>query len=512
MTNEHPDVGRLMLVGLPDADLSDENKRVLEAVRPGFLVLFTRNIRDAEQIGLLLERVAAFLGYAPVAAVDQEGGRVTRLLHGFTVVPDPRAVAEGGGPAAALRCGEIIGREMASIGITWNFAPAVDVLTNRDNPGVGLRSYGEGVEAVVSHAEAFLRGLRSRGVEGCLKHFPGLGRGAVDPHLDLPTIAASVEELDEVELEPYRRIRARAWMPTHVAVPAYDPSGAPATLSRPILTDLARGKLGFSGVLVADDLMMGGITNGHSLDEALVASLAAGMDILTLCHDPDELIRSFTAFQSRVAEDDELRRRAAESLRRVDAFIEGISHLGSADSRAEASSAPGESTVELRATSREADRAYVLSLARSAIVASGPDDPATAEGPLPVPDLILAPSARGYTPAAEPTDHLPAVAIDLAERLRCRIEPYTATGDVPLDARHLLLFTENAHLSAKMRAWVARTLAAAARRAVSVTVVALGTPYDAHIPGCEHAIRTHGSSGPQAEAIPGYLLDRMGRS
>ncbi len=512
-----------MLVGLPHADLTDENKRVLEAVRPGFIVLFTRNIRGAEQIGRLLERVSAFLGYAPVASVDQEGGRVTRLLDGFTVVPDPRAVAEGGGPSAARRCGEIIGLEMAAVGLTWNFAPVVDVLTNPDNPGVGLRSYGDNVEAVISHAEAFLEGLRSRGVEGCLKHFPGLGASMRDPHLELPTINAPIEALDEIELEPYRRIRARAWMPTHVAVPAYDPSGAPASLSRPILTDLARGKLGFSGVLVADDLMMGGITTRYRLDDALTISLAAGMDVLTLCHDSDELIRSFTAFRSRVARDDELRQRAAESLRRVDAFIEGISKLGSTNGStadfASRSAGPGaaeslepdESTVEFRTTRRDADRAYALALARSAVVEPGrTDDSVSVETPLPVPDLILAPATRGYSPAAEESEHLPSVAIDLADRLGCRLESYTASGEAPLDARRLLLFTENAHLSKELCVWIERALAAAARKKMTVTVVALGTPYDALIPGCERAIRTHGSSGPQAEAILDYLLERMG--
>ena len=126
--------------------------------------------------------------------------------------------------------------------------------------------------------------------------------------------------------------------------------------------------------------------------------------------------------------------------------------------------------------------------------------------------MILAPLARGYSPAAEPTEHLPSVASDLADRLGCRLDPYTADSNVPLDAKHLLLFTENAHLSEDMRGWVERTRASAARHGVSVTVVALGTPYDAHIPGCEHAIRTHGSSGPQAEAIVSYLLERMERS
>lgn len=484
-------IGRLMLIGIPDPDLSDQTKRLLEAVRPGFLVLFSRNIEDAEQITRLLGAVETFLGYAPVAAIDQEGGRVTRLRDGFTVVPAARAVAEGGGPAAARRTGEIIGREMAAVGLRWNFAPVVDVLTNRDNPGVGLRSYGETVEVVVGCARAFLEGLRSAGVEGCLKHFPGLGRAAVDPHHALPTVDVAVSDLEAVELAPYAaphlRIDAAAWMPTHVAVPALDAGLTPASLSKRILTGLVRVRLGFDGVLVADDLLMGGVTAHHGPGEAAVAALAAGMDILTLCHEPETQVAAFAELCRRVDESAELQQRLDESLGRVSRFCALL------PARPQGASVIG----------RDEDAAWVRELSRAAI--HGPSTEISR------PTLVLAPRDRGYSPAAEPTDGVPGAAIRVAREWRVRLLPYSADAPPPDEALTgaVLLFTENARRAPTTARLVESIIKRARSAGATVSVVALGSPADAGIPGCEDATCTVGSFGPQEDAVVDHLTRRL---
>ena len=530
-------LGQLMLIGIPDPVFSDTTKRLLESIRPGSLVLFSRNVVDAEQLGRLLEQIDEFLGYHLIVGIDQEGGRVTRLRDGFTVVPDARAVAEGGGPPAARQTGEIIGREMAAVGIDWTFAPVVDILSNPDNPGVGLRSFGQDADTVVACASAFLDGLHETGVEGCLKHFPGLGRVGADPHFSLPVVSATAQELYATELDPYRRIPARAWMPTHVSVPALDPTGTPATLSKPILTDLARSELGFTGVLAADDLMMGGITTGFTLPDALAAALDAGMDYLTLCHEPDKQIAAFEEFATRVPQSQTLSARADESLARVRAFVDGIrretpsrnAYRPAATSRTEpritASSAAGPSGRAIPSSASEAPRRDIarsedaeamVALSRAAVMACSP------EGiHLRTPDLILAPRARGFTPAAEPEEGVPRVAARIADAIGVPLEPYAADA-LPaalgraLDASggsanltSVLMFTENACTSTEMSSRVEAIATWAKSIGAAFTVVALGAPNDRRIPGCEQAICTYGSSGPQAVAIEQLLLEAM---
>jgi beta-N-acetylhexosaminidase len=184
-------------------------------------------------------------------AIDQEGGLVQRLRAPLTVWPDMFSVGAAGNPARTEQVGRALGQELAALGIGWDFAPVLDVHTNPDNPVIGNRSFGTTPEAVAAHALAFWRGLRSAGVLGCGKHFPGHGDTHTDSHLELPVVDHPMERLRAVELAPFAaaaRAGMEAIMTAHVLFPALDPD-RPATLSRRVLTDLLRGELGFAGVM-----------------------------------------------------------------------------------------------------------------------------------------------------------------------------------------------------------------------------------------------------------------------
>ncbi|MBA3964811.1 MAG: beta-N-acetylhexosaminidase, partial [Nitrospirales bacterium] len=169
--------------------------------------------------------------------------------------------------------------------INMNMAPVLDIHTNPSNPIIGDRAFGTEPEQVCLMGAATLAGLHDHRVLACGKHFPGHGDTSTDSHVELPVVHATLERLESVELKPFRYALARglqAMMTAHVHYPALDPTN-PATLSSIILTDMLRQQMGFSGVILSDDLEMGAIVNHSAVGEAAVRSLQAGVDMLLVC-------------------------------------------------------------------------------------------------------------------------------------------------------------------------------------------------------------------------------------
>lgn len=223
----------------------------------------------------------------PLIAIDQEGGRVVRLSPPALALPPMRCIGDLGDVDLAARLAEAQARELTALGITMSFAPVADIHTRADNPIIGDRAFAETPEGVVRFAAAWARGLARGGALPCLKHFPGHGDTRVDSHLALPRVERSRDDLDRIELAPFRALAREpavaAMMTAHVVYPALDPS--PATLSRAICTDLLRGALGFEGVLFSDDLEMKAIQ--QPLGEAAILAVAAGCDALLVCSRED---------------------------------------------------------------------------------------------------------------------------------------------------------------------------------------------------------------------------------
>lgn len=232
--------GQLFSVGLYGKEkLTDQDKEVLEEIRPGSVIFFSRNIGSPLEFAGLIREIEEFLGYKPCMTIDQEGGLVTRLQDGFSVSPGARAageaVRESRDPSLIFRMARIMAEEMKAVGLDWNLAPVVDINNNPHNPGIGIRSFAEEPREVVRSAELFLQGMKAGGILCCLKHFPGKGRITKDAHITMPELDIPAEQIREEELLPFRELDADSWMPSHVYCPALQSIKEPATLSREIL-------------------------------------------------------------------------------------------------------------------------------------------------------------------------------------------------------------------------------------------------------------------------------------
>ncbi len=318
-------VGQLLIVGFEGVKISRGLRDLLVDRALGGVILFARNAKGLRQVAGLCAQIRDLPTLAPpFISVDQEGGPVMRLrVPPFTPWPAAgdvaRYVERTGDLGIVRRLGRAMGRELAAVGIHWNFAPVLDVNTRPGNPIIGVRAYGERPKKAASIALELERGLRSAGILTTGKHFPGHGDTKDDSHFSLPVVKRSARSLAAVELTPFRaaaRARIPAIMTAHVLYPAWDRSHA-ATFSAPILQGILRRRIGFRGAIVTDDLSMAGATHGQSIEEAGFGALLAGADLLLICHDAYAQRRLHRFLIDRVKSDDLPEARLDEALRRV---------------------------------------------------------------------------------------------------------------------------------------------------------------------------------------------------
>lgn len=295
----------LFVGGYEPAELPMTMQRRLAAGLSG-VVLFARNLVK-EQGSILIDPLTTQTravqaaasqhpmcgGLPAICAVDQEGGRVARLRAPFTVLPPMRALAARGDLALTEAVGELVGAECLSAGFNLDFAPVLDIDTNPANPIIGDRAFGSQAAEVIAHAGAFARGLQRSGVAACGKHFPGHGDTAVDSHLALPVIDADVSALEQQELLPFAALAPELpmIMTAHILFRALD-AELPATLSPRIIQSLLRGRCGFGGVIVSDDLEMRGVADAFTVEQCVRLGLAAGVDLFLICRDEARLDRA----------------------------------------------------------------------------------------------------------------------------------------------------------------------------------------------------------------------------
>ncbi|NBM18387.1 glycoside hydrolase family 3 protein [Streptomyces sp. GC420] len=249
---------------------------------------WAHNTRDPQQIAALSNGIqrAGLAGPTPVPlliSTDQEHGIVARVGKPATLLPGAMALGAGGSRAGAREAARIAGRELAAMGINQNYAPVADVNVNPANPVIGVRSFGADPEAVARLVAAQVSGYQHGGVVATAKHFPGHGDTVDDSHTSLPTIHHTREQWEELDAPPFRAAIAAGIdcvMTAHIVVPALDPSGDPATLSRPVLTGILREELGYEGVVVTDSLGMAGVRQQYGDDRVPVLALKAGADQL----------------------------------------------------------------------------------------------------------------------------------------------------------------------------------------------------------------------------------------
>lgn len=306
----------------------DTPAEVIAKYQPGGVIYFDArrgpdNVQNPRQIATLsngLQR-AALDRRVPIPlliSTDQEGGAVVyRLTAPATAMPGNMALGATRSTADARRSARVIGSELAAVGINQDYAPVADVNVNPANPVIGVRSAGADPALVSSMVSAQITGYHAGGVATVAKHFPGHGDTAVDSHFGLPEVTHTRAQLNAIDLPPFRAAIRRGVdtiMTAHVVLRSVDPSGAPATMSRPILTGLLREQMGYDGLIVTDALDMGGATADYPPAVAPVRAFQAGADQLVLA---PQLDTAFGAVLAAVDSGEISRKRLDESVARI---------------------------------------------------------------------------------------------------------------------------------------------------------------------------------------------------
>jgi beta-N-acetylhexosaminidase len=337
-------LGELLLVGFrgSEAQGNEELRHLICDVKVGGLILFERdvatrtprNIVSAEQVARLTADAQALArrcaGRPLLIAVDAEGGLVMRLSArvGYVPTPSHRELGDGGDLAHTELEARRLGARLREAGINWNLAPVVDVAVNPINPAVVTlgRTFSSDPDEVIEHARAFIAGMHAAGVLTTLKHFPGHGSSRVDSHHGFTDVSDTAAPAGE--LAPYRALiregLADSIMPAHVFNRSLDP-WHPASLSRSTVTRLLRRHLGYTGLVVSDDLLMGAVTQHYGLEDAALLAAGAGVDVLlvsenSLTRHPRAAEGVVTALGQALAERRLSRRTVTAALDRIARF------------------------------------------------------------------------------------------------------------------------------------------------------------------------------------------------
>jgi len=329
-------LGQMLLVGFRGLAVDDQHP-IMADIRErhlGGVVLFSfdgparsavRNVQSPQQVRALTAALQAATGAPLLIAVDQEGGQVARLAprHGFPATPSHQQLGELADEAAVAEAAAALAVTLAQAGINLNLAPVVDVNSNPENPIIARygRSFGADAALVSRLAALFVQAHHQQGVLCCLKHYPGHGSSTADSHHGLVDVS---DTWRREELQPYSDLiqagLADSIMTAHVFNAALDPV-YPATLSRSTIDGLLRGELGYDGVVISDDMQMGAIRRYYGYEDAVLAAVDAGVDILAISnnvlYEEDVVSRTVAILRQAVASGRISRARIEQSYGRI---------------------------------------------------------------------------------------------------------------------------------------------------------------------------------------------------
>ena len=297
-------IGQLFIFGL-NGDKIDKNAiDLIEKHYIGGFIFFKENIKSPEQTIELLNNLKEINRDNPIPlflAIDEEGGRVSRLPKEFPKMPAAKTIGNINNKDLSFQYGKILGMRIKTLGFNMDFAPVMDINSNPKNPVIGDRAFGNSIDLVVNNSIETMKGINSKNIISVIKHFPGHGDTTMDSHVDIPIIDKNLGELESLELVPFAKAienGADSVMIGHILFPELDDK--PATLSSKIIKDLLREKLNFNGVVISDDLNMGAIVKNYSMEEAVIEFLKADGDIALICHGGDEEYKIFDIIKSEV--------------------------------------------------------------------------------------------------------------------------------------------------------------------------------------------------------------------
>jgi len=316
------EMGQLLIVGFDGTDMSPRLRSLLRRLQPGGVILFARNISSGEQTHRLLKECQSCVSTRLFACVDMEGGRVDRFRDVIGAAPSAADVFAAGNRTLYRKHGKTIGECCRAMGFNTDFAPVVDLAFEASRKVMSSRSVSADPKEATVYAREFLAGLRSASVLGAIKHFPGLGEANLDTHHELPKVEKSLKKLWEADIAPYRALRRESSLilVSHATYPAVTHDHIPASLSAKWITDILRKKIGYRGLVVSDDLEMGGVLQAAPIEQAAVEHIRAGGDLCLICRSEEYILRSYETLVTEAERDTKFARRATESIARLLAF------------------------------------------------------------------------------------------------------------------------------------------------------------------------------------------------
>jgi len=320
-------LGMLLMVGVPSNTMTGEVRRLIENYKPGGIILFGYNIAAKKTTEKFIDDMQResmrVTGFPLFISLDQESGRVIRIMDGATQFPGAMAMGITDDEELVKTSARILGMQLRVMGVNMNLAPVLDVNNNPRNPVINTRAFGSSPVVVSRMGVAYLVGLQGALCIAVGKHFPGHGDTADDSHLTLPVIPYNLARLMDIELVPFIEAIGRGIdgiMTAHIAYPEIQKDNSPATLSKYFLTDLLRTRMGFEGITMTDDMEMHAISRNYNIGDAAVKAVKAGVDII-LISSYGRGVRQIRDSLRRAVEKGEL------SMERVDASVKRIMEL-----------------------------------------------------------------------------------------------------------------------------------------------------------------------------------------
>lgn len=316
------EIGQLMIVGFDGVEMTPPLASLLRQLQPAGVILFARNIMRPEQTWQLLRGCQTCVKVPLFTCVDLEGGTVDRFRDVLGASPSAAEVFATDDPPLFRSHGKVIGENCRALGFNVDFAPVLDLAFPACQSVMGSRAVSANPEQTAGYAREFLAGLLSARVLGCGKHFPGLGEGKLDSHHELPVIEKSLKRMWEEDLVPYRMLSRQLpmVMVSHAAYPQVTKTKTPASLSKTWTTDILRKRIGYRGLVVSDDLEMGGVLSAAPVGGAAIEFVRAGGDVCLVCHREDYVLQAHEALIRAVEKDKKFANRVGESARRILAF------------------------------------------------------------------------------------------------------------------------------------------------------------------------------------------------
>jgi beta-N-acetylhexosaminidase len=289
--------GQILIAGVEGVSLSKEERAWFDRIRPGGIILFRRNIEQAAQVASLLREADRTGTTPPLRCIDLEGGLVDRLRDVIAPMPSAAAVFATGKRNLYRQHGWLIAREARALGFNSVFAPVLDLALPESASVLRTRVVSAAPWRVIDYARGFLAGMKMEDMLACGKHFPGLGGSTVDSHQSMPVIHRQTRLMWRSDLAPWLAVAGTLplAMVAHASYPWPGRDSVPATVSRYWVTNVLRRQIRFKGIILSDDMEMGGILSQMSIEEATVQALLAGIQMIEICRDPSLIQRAYEA-------------------------------------------------------------------------------------------------------------------------------------------------------------------------------------------------------------------------